>query len=70
MVSQKKEKKPTLEELLAKAKKPALLAPAMHRFYEGKVQVMPKCSIASTNDFAVWSRGALQRDTSEPRQVF
>ena len=54
MVSQKKEKKPTLEELLAKAKKPALLAPAMHRFYEGKVQVMPKCSIASTNDFAVW----------------
>ena len=54
LVSQKKEKKPTLEELLAKAKKPALLAPAMHRFYEGKVQVMPKCSIASTNDFAVW----------------
>jgi malate dehydrogenase (oxaloacetate-decarboxylating) len=54
LVSEKKEKKPTLEELLAKAKKPALLAPAMHRFYEGKVQVMPKCSIASTDDFAVW----------------
>jgi malate dehydrogenase (oxaloacetate-decarboxylating) len=54
LVSEKKEKKPTLKELLAKAKKPALLAPAMHRFYEGKVQVMPKCSIASTDDFAVW----------------
>jgi malate dehydrogenase (oxaloacetate-decarboxylating) len=52
--SETKEKKPTLEELLAKTKKPALLAPAMHRFYEGKVQVMPKCSIASTDDFAVW----------------
>jgi malate dehydrogenase (oxaloacetate-decarboxylating) len=52
--SEKKEKKPNLEELLAKTKKPALLAPAMHRFYEGKVQVMPKCSIASTDDFAVW----------------
>ncbi|HEX9862304.1 MAG TPA: malic enzyme-like NAD(P)-binding protein, partial [Candidatus Bathyarchaeia archaeon] len=26
----------------------------MHRFYEGKVQVMPKCAITSTDDFAVW----------------
>jgi len=54
MAAGKKEKKPTVEELLAKAKKPALLAPAMHRFYEGKVQVMPKCAIKSTDDFAVW----------------
>ncbi len=54
MTAGKKEKKPTVEELLTKAKKPALLAPAMHRFYEGKVQVMPKCAIRSTDDFAVW----------------
>ena len=54
MVSEKEEKKPTLEELLAKAKKPARLSPAMHRFYEGKVQVMPKCAIRNTDDFAVW----------------
>ena len=54
MVPKKKERKPTVEELLAKAKKPALLAPSMHRFYEGKVQVMPKCSITSADDFAVW----------------
>ena len=54
MVLKKEEKKPTLEELLAKAEKPARLAPSMHRFYEGKVQVMPKCSIASKDDFAVW----------------
>jgi malate dehydrogenase (oxaloacetate-decarboxylating) len=43
-----------VKELLAKAKKPALIAPGMHRFYEGKVQVMPKCAIRSTDDFAVW----------------
>ncbi len=26
----------------------------MHRFYEGKVQVMPKCAITSPADFAIW----------------
>jgi malate dehydrogenase (oxaloacetate-decarboxylating) len=54
LVTEKEEKKLTVEELLAKAKKPALLSPSMHRFYEGKVQVMPKCAIRSTDDFAVW----------------
>ena len=49
-----KEYKPTVDELLEKAKKPALLAPGMHRFYEGKVQVMPKCAITSAEDFAIW----------------
>jgi malate dehydrogenase (oxaloacetate-decarboxylating) len=48
------ERKPTVDELLAKAKKPALLSPPMHRFYEGKVQVMPKCVITSPADFAIW----------------
>jgi malate dehydrogenase (oxaloacetate-decarboxylating) len=50
----KNESKPTVEELLAKAGKPALLSPSMHRFYEGKVQVLPKCSIKSPEDFAIW----------------
>ena len=54
MVTDREEKKPTVEELLAKAKKPAQLASPMHRFYEGKVQVMPKCAIRNTDDFAVW----------------
>jgi malate dehydrogenase (oxaloacetate-decarboxylating) len=54
LISEKEERKPTVEELLTKAKKPALLAPSMHRFYEGKVQVMPKCAIKSTDDFAIW----------------
>jgi malate dehydrogenase (oxaloacetate-decarboxylating) len=49
-----KEVKPTVEELLAKAKKPSMLAPALHRFYEGKVQIMPKCAVTSANDFAIW----------------
>jgi malate dehydrogenase (oxaloacetate-decarboxylating) len=54
MPSKKEERKPTVEELLAKAKKPAQLAPPMHKFYEGKVQVMPKCAITSPADFAIW----------------
>jgi malate dehydrogenase (oxaloacetate-decarboxylating) len=52
--TKKKGKKPTVEELLAKAKKPSQLAPPMHKFYEGKVQVMPKCVIRSYEDFAIW----------------
>jgi len=54
MVPDKTDVKPTVEELLAKAKKPAQLSPAMHRFYEGKMQVIPKCAIRSTDDFAIW----------------
>ncbi len=43
-----------VDELLAKARKPAQLSSPLHRFYEGKMQVMPKCAIISSNDFAVW----------------
>jgi malate dehydrogenase (oxaloacetate-decarboxylating) len=46
--------KPTVDELLAKAKKPAQLSPSMHKFYEGKMQVIPKCAIRSVDDFAIW----------------
>lgn len=52
--SEREERKPTVEELLAKARKPSMLSPPMHRFYEGKVQVMPKCAITSADDFAIW----------------
>jgi malate dehydrogenase (oxaloacetate-decarboxylating) len=54
MVTPKEDVKPTVEDLLAKAKKPAQLSPAMHRFYEGKMQVIPKCAIRNTDDFAIW----------------
>jgi len=53
-MTQESERKPTVEELLAKAKKPAQLASPMHKFYEGKVQVMPKCAITSPKDFSIW----------------
>ena len=47
-------KKVSVEELLEKAKKPSLLAVEYHKFYEGKLQVMPKCAIRSLFDFAIW----------------
>jgi malate dehydrogenase (oxaloacetate-decarboxylating) len=52
--SKGKETNPTVEELLAKAKKPSMLASPLHKFYEGKVQVMPKCAVTSPKDFAIW----------------
>jgi malate dehydrogenase (oxaloacetate-decarboxylating) len=54
MVPEKVEAKPTVEELLAKAKKPAMLSPGLHKFYEGKMQVMPRCAITSPDDFGIW----------------
>ena len=54
MVTEESKVKPTVDELLAKARKPAQLSPAMHRFYEGKMQVIPKCAIRSVDDFAIW----------------
>jgi malate dehydrogenase (oxaloacetate-decarboxylating) len=50
----KEERRPTVDELLAKAKKPSQLAPPLHKFYGGKLQVMPKCAISSPDDFAIW----------------
>ena len=44
----------TVDELLAKAKKPAQLSISMHKFYEGKMQVIPKCAIRNVDDFAIW----------------
>jgi len=47
-------KKVTVEELLAKAYRPSKLAPAYHKFYGGKVQVMAKCIIRDLSDFDIW----------------
>lgn len=44
----------TVKELLEKAKKPAKQSLAYHPFYEGKMQVMPKCAIRGSQDFAIW----------------
>ena len=48
------ERKVSVEELLAKAKKPAQEAIKLHPFYKGKIQVVPKCVIRNMDDFAIW----------------
>ena len=46
--------KPSVEELLAKAKKPAADAMELHPIYRGKVEVVPKACVRDFNDFAIW----------------
>jgi malate dehydrogenase (oxaloacetate-decarboxylating) len=54
MVTKKPQDRTAVEKLLEKARKPLKLSTSLHKFYEGKMQVMPKCSITSPDDFAVW----------------
>jgi len=42
------------KELLKKANKPAEDAMKLHPFYQGKIEVIPKCCIRDFNDFAIW----------------
>jgi len=44
----------TVEELLARARKPAEVANRLHQFYKGKMQTIPRCVIRDFNDFAIW----------------
>jgi malate dehydrogenase (oxaloacetate-decarboxylating) len=49
------EKKPmSVEELLAKATKPASDALKLHPFYRGKIETTLKCAVRDFNDFAIW----------------
>jgi len=50
----KKAQQLSVEELLAKAKKPSEDAMVMHPFYRGKVEVALKCCVRDFNDFAIW----------------
>jgi malate dehydrogenase (oxaloacetate-decarboxylating) len=50
----KKLSQPEIDQLIAKAKKPAADAMLLHPFYKGKYQVVPKCCIRDFNDFAIW----------------
>lgn len=45
---------PTPEELLAKAQKPAEEAMRLHRYYQGKIQMAPKCPGRGLDDFSSW----------------
>ena len=40
--------------LLAQAQKPSEEALRLHPQYRGKLEVVPKCSIQSCDDFAIW----------------
>jgi malate dehydrogenase (oxaloacetate-decarboxylating) len=42
------------EELIKKASRWSKIAPPFHAFYQGKVEVMPKCAIRSLQDFSIW----------------
>jgi malate dehydrogenase (oxaloacetate-decarboxylating) len=54
MLTEKDKAKPTVEELLAKAKKPSADAMLLHPFYRGKVETTLKCCVRDFNDFAIW----------------
>lgn len=43
-----------IDQLVAKAKKPAADAMKLHPFYKGKYQTVPKCCIRNFDDFAIW----------------
>ena len=45
---------PNVQELLAKAQKPAADAMKLHPFYRGKIETVPKSCIRSLDDFAIW----------------
>jgi len=47
-------RKPTKEELIAKAAKPSEDAMKLHPFYRGKIEVSPKCCVRDFDDFAIW----------------
>ncbi|OGO34644.1 MAG: malate dehydrogenase [Chloroflexi bacterium RBG_16_54_18] len=44
----------SVEELLAKARKPASDAMKLHPFYRGKIETTLKCCVRSFEDFAIW----------------
>lgn len=46
--------KVNVEEMLAKAKKPAEDAMRLHKFYKGKMETAPKCAVRDFKDFAIW----------------
>ena len=63
-----------VEELLAKAKKPAADAMKLHPYYQGKLEVTTKCRVKDFNDFAIWYTPGVAapcRDIhSNPEKVF
>jgi len=42
------------KQLLKKANRPQEQALKLHKFYRGKIEIIPKCRIKDFNDFAIW----------------
>ncbi|MEE9506544.1 MAG: NADP-dependent malic enzyme [Thermoplasmata archaeon] len=67
-------KKPTVDELLAKAKKPGEEALILHPFYQGKIEVTLKVPVRDFNDFAIWYTPGVAEPCRlierEPEQVY
>ena len=53
------------EELIRKSKIPGLNALKMHKFYRGKVQIMPRCQISDFDDFSIWYTPGVAAPCSE-----
>jgi len=45
---------PSNKKLLSEAKKPSEEAVKLHRFYRGKIEMIPKCAVRNFQDFAIW----------------
>jgi malate dehydrogenase (oxaloacetate-decarboxylating) len=50
----KEDKAVSIDELLAKAKKPSADAMLLHPFYRGKIETALKCAVRDFKDFAIW----------------
>lgn len=53
------------EELLRRSKIPGINALKMHKFYQGKLQVMPRCQISNYKDFGIWYSPGVAAPSSE-----
>ncbi len=58
-------KKISKEDLLRKSKIPGINAIKMHKFYKGKIQILPRCQIRDYNDFAIWYSPSVSAPSSE-----
>jgi len=62
------------QELLAKAMKPGKDAMRLHPFYRGKIEIVPKATVRSFDDFAIWYTPGVAEPCKEivrdPEKVF
>jgi len=62
------------KKLLEKAKKPGKDAMRLHPFYQGKIEVIPKCRVKSFDDFGIWYTPGVAEPCKDiqknPKKVF